>query len=185
MSKNRSEKDIQGDISRIMNSDNLLKMMDSSDILGVVLRAHFGLESALDYWCDKITNNNNFFDFGFIGFDKKLSIAHKLGLPNDVYAVFKEFNKIRNSSAHQINLELDLSTLDRIKDKIYLIDTGSLDNPDLSSGSVYIKGKTYKWDDDKMSISQRFITLYLVFSFKLIYVFGTELLKRNISFHIK
>ena len=90
----------------------------TSDELGSVLRAHFCLEEFLDVWCNTITGVKDFLDIGFLGFDKKLAIAKKLGLGDDQALAFKEFNKLDwavTKASIFFSLLLNSSLLSRVK----------------------------------------------------------------------
>ncbi|MDC4688661.1 hypothetical protein [Acinetobacter baumannii] len=177
------EATVGGDLSKAFDPKLILSLIHSDDLIGVILRIHFSLEELLNLWCDKITKVDNFLDIGFIGFDKKLLIAKKLGLPNELFLVFKQFNKIRNSFAHDHNQELDLQKLIDIKNNIDAIETFIAPVPKISEGS-YVDGinkKKYKWDDSDLSILKKFVYLYMVFSMKVIYRFKYEFSLKNLD----
>jgi len=174
---------VGGDLSKAFDPKLMLSLIHSDDLIGVILRIHFSLEELLNLWCDKITKVDNFLDIGFIGFDKKLLIAKKLGLPNELFLVFKQFNKIRNSFAHDHNQELDLQKLIDIKNNIDPIETFIAPVPKISEGS-YVDGinkKKNKWDDPDLSILKKFVYLYMVFSIKVIYRFKYEFSLKNLD----
>ncbi|MDC4409317.1 hypothetical protein NQ656_04500 [Acinetobacter baumannii] len=174
---------VGGDLSKAFDPKLMLSLIHSDDLIGVILRIHFSLEELLNLWCDKVTKVDNFLDIGFIGFDKKLLIAKKLGLPNELFLVFKQFNKIRNSFAHDHNQELDLQKLIDIKNNIDSIETFIAPVPKISEGS-YVDGinkKKNKWDDPDLSLLKKFVYLYMVFSMKVIYRFKYEFSLKNLD----
>ncbi|WP_336940075.1 hypothetical protein [Acinetobacter pittii] len=183
MSNNQEMKALGGDLSKAFDPKIILSLLHSDDLIGVVLRIHFSLEELLNVWCDKTTKVDNFLDIGFIGFDKKLLIAKKLGLPNELFVVFKQFNKIRNSFAHDSNQELDIQKLIDIKNNIDSIETFFVSVPKVSEGSYgdLDNKKLYKWDDADVSISKKLVYLYFTFSMKVVYRFKYEFSLKNLN----
>ena len=53
-----------------------------------------------------------------IGFDKKIKIAVKLGLPENLSIIFKLFNSIRNKYAHDTSAKITIEQLNDIRIKI-------------------------------------------------------------------
>ena len=113
------------DFGKAFEPDIAILLATTSDELGSVLRAHFCLEEFLDVWCNTITNVKDFLDIGFIGFDKKLLIAKKLGLPDELTVVLKKFNKLRNNYAHDSSSVLNIDILNDIKNAINIVDAHS------------------------------------------------------------
>lgn len=62
---------IGGDVLGAFDDEVITALANTQDLIGAVLRVHFCLEECLNIWCNKVTDNKDFFDFGFIGFDKK------------------------------------------------------------------------------------------------------------------
>lgn len=159
----------------------------TSDELGSVLRAHFCLEEFLDVWCNTITGVKDFLDVGFIGFDKKLSFAKKLGLADDQFLAFKEFNKLRNSYAHNSSFKLTRQKLDGLKnivDNIFAHHNGE-ELPSCERRFLELEGNGRKitWNADDTTDHERFILLYFHLSLKLYYRFCYEFLARGIPFN--
>lgn len=159
----------------------------TSDELGSVLRAHFCLEEFLDVWCNTITGIKDFLDVGFIGFDKKLAIAKKLGLGDDQALVFKKFNKLRNAYAHDSSFKLNRQDLDILKNHVDDI-VAHYDGKQLPSCEKrYLElegnGRKITWNADDATDHERFILLYFNLSMKLYYRFCHEFLARGIPFN--
>lgn len=110
-------------------------------------------------------------------------IAKKLGLPNELFVVFKQFNKIRNSFAHDSNQELGIQKLIDIKNNIDSIETFIAPVPTVSEGRYgdLDTKKLYKWDDADVSISKKLIFLYFTFSMKVVYRFKYEFSLKNLN----
>lgn len=179
------QKEIVGyDFGKAFDPNIAILLATTSDELGSVLRAHFCLEEFLDIWCNTITGVKDFLDIGFIGFDKKLSIAKKLGLPDDLAIVFKKFNKLRNSYAHDGSSVLNTDTLSDIKNAIDLIDAHCPKTiPNCQDMPLKIDGKDISWGGENTNNRERFVLLYLTFSMKLFHRFNHEFLSRRIEFN--
>ncbi|WP_335999525.1 hypothetical protein [Acinetobacter johnsonii] len=159
----------------------------TSDELGSVLRAHFCLEEFLDVWCNTITGVKDFLDIGFIGFDKKLAIAKKLGLGDDQALAFKEFNKLRNSYAHDSSFQLTREKLNSLKNNVDSIVAHHNGEVLPSCESRYLElegnGRKITWNAEDTTDHERFILLYLHLSMKLYYRFSYDFLERGIPFN--
>lgn len=148
-----------------------------------MLRIHFCLEEYLNIWCNKITNNLDFFDFGFIGFDKKIKIAKKLGLSEDLAAVFKLFNNIRNKYTHDTSEKITDDQLNDIRVKIdALLNFVSLQIPkcDNPTFEACIGDKILSWNGGVITTKDKMVFLYFVFSMKILGIYNSEFRKRNI-----
>lgn len=181
------QENVRYDFGKAYDPNIAILLATTSDELGSVLRAHFCLEEFLDVWCNTITGIKDFLDIGFIGFDKKLLLAKKLGLPDDVAISFKKFNKLRNSYAHNSNSHLTRAELDILKtdvDNLIAYCNGEL-IPSCDKRYLELDGNGIKigWNGLDTTDHQRFILLYMCLSGKLYYRFSTEFLKRKIPFN--
>ncbi|MBN6528556.1 hypothetical protein JZM32_11155 [Acinetobacter pittii] len=172
------------DFGKAFEPDIAILLATTSDELGSVLRAHFCLEEFLDVWCNTITNVKDFLDIGFIGFDKKLLIAKKLGLPDELSVVLKKFNKLRNNYTHDSSSVLNIDILNDIKNAINIVDAHSSQPiPNCEDMPLEIGGKKISWDGEDTNNRERFVLLYLTFSMKLFNRFNYEFLSRKIAFN--
>ena len=171
---------IGGDLAKIFDANLFIILMTSTDPIGVVLRIHFCIEAFLDLWCKKITNTEDFFDFGFIGFDKKLSIAKKLGFPEDVACAFKRINKIRNKFAHDIDAEIKITELNELRREIDTIETFDEHSFKISEMKIETKDSLIKWDND-LTVIKRLVFLYSTLSLKLFHMYRYEFYSKGVA----
>ncbi|MFE8048137.1 hypothetical protein [Brenneria goodwinii] len=88
----------------------MIKIANSEDDLGVVLRIHLLCEKFLEAWICGITGHDNLFieapqtgDFK-MEFSQKLKMCQLTGLPESAYKSIKKINDIRNSFAHRLSV---------------------------------------------------------------------------------
>ncbi|MBQ4768311.1 hypothetical protein F9U42_14305 [Pectobacterium versatile] len=88
----------------------MIKIANSEDDLGVVLRIHLLCEKFLEAWICGITGHDNLFseapqsgDFQ-MEFFQKLKMCQLTGLPESAYKSIKKINDIRNSFAHRLSV---------------------------------------------------------------------------------
>lgn len=178
---NMAKNVIGGDLAKIFDANLLIILVTSTDPIGVVLRIHFCIEAFLDLWCKKITNTEDFFDFGFIGFDKKLSIAKKLGFPEDVACAFKRINKIRNKFAHDIDAQIQLNELNELRREIDIIETFNVESFKISEMKIESKNILIKWNED-LSAIKKIVLLYSTLSLKLFLRYRYEFEIKGVEF---
>ena len=177
---------VGGDVLGAFDDEVITALANTQDLIGAVLRVHFCLEEFLNIWCNKVTNNKDFFDFGFIGFDKKIKIAVKLGLPENLSVIFKLFNSIRNKYAHDTSAQITMEQLNDIRVKIdNLPNFGSQPIPkcDDPSFESLVGDKVLSWNGINISTKDRIVFLYFVFSMKILGSYVVEFQKRNIPFN--
>ncbi|WP_353161968.1 hypothetical protein [Acinetobacter guillouiae] len=176
---------VGGDVRGAYDNEVMTALANTQDLIGAVLRIHFCLEEFLNIWCNKISGDADFFDIGFIGFDKKSKIAQKLGLPANVIEVFLQFNKLRNKYAHDTSANITIQKLDEIRVKIDNLPCyGEVEIPKINDPKfeTYAGSKIISWDGDNITIKDKLVLLYFVLSIKIIGIYVVELKKRNISF---
>lgn len=176
---------VGGDVSGAFDDEVITALSKTQDLIGAVLRIHFCLEAFINIWCNKITDNTDFFDFGFIGFDKKAKIAKKLGLPENVYEILVMFNGIRNKYAHDTSAKITIKKLDEIRIKIdNLPSFGSKEMPKINDPKyeTLIGDKMISWNGLDISIKDKLVFLYFNLSAKLISIYNNEFVKKNIPF---
>lgn len=177
---------IGGDVQGAFDDEVITALANTQDLIGAVLRVHFCLEEFLNIWCNKVTDNNDFFDFGFIGFDKKIKIAVKLGLSESLAGIFKLFNSIRNKYAHDTSAKITIEQLNDIRIKIDgLPNFGSQSIPkcDDPSFQTPVGNKVLSWNGVDISTKDRLVFLYFVFSMKILGIYVAEFNKRGITFN--
>ena len=177
---------VGGDIAAAYNMETISALTQTKDLIGAVLRIHFCLEEFLNVWSSKITKCENFFDFSNrVSFEMKLSISKKLGLPDELHAVFKIINKIRNKLAHNTNIEISDQDLDDIRHAINKVPSyGSEAMPKIIGSSVCgcVDGRDLSWEMDGVTVFDRLIIIYFIFSMKCLSVFNKEFSERGIAF---
>lgn len=174
---------VGGDLSKAFDQKTMKALVSTPDLIGAVLRVHFCLEELLNLWCEKITSVQDFFDIGFIGFEKKLLIAEKLGFPEQLSVIFRKFNKIRNMFAHDSNTELSIQMLDDIRHLIDRVETYS-DTPLPKTSELRMfgdQGVKYDWSSKNVDIKDRLVFIYFIFSLTLVHRYQYEFIQRNIS----
>lgn len=175
-----------GDLAAAFNTETINALINTKDLIGAVLRIHFCLEEFLNVWCSKITQCENFFDFNDrVSFEMKLAIAKKLGLSNELHAIFKVINKIRNKFAHKTNVEISDQELNDIRHAINRIPSyGSEPIPAIGSPECVgnIDGREISWDMENVTVFDRLTLIYFIFSMKCLSVFNKEFTDRNIEF---
>lgn len=177
---------IGGDVLGAFDDEVITALANTQDLIGAVLRVHFCLEEFLNIWCNKVTDNKDFFDFGFIGFDKKIKIAVKLGLPENLSIIFKLFNSIRNKYAHDTSAKITIEQLNDIRIKIdSLPNFGTQPIPKCNDPlfKTPVGDKILSWNGINISTKDRIVFLYFVFSMKILGAYVAELHKRGISFN--
>lgn len=180
MKNDNSGNYIGGDAAAVFNSENRKALMDTQDLIGVVLRVHFSLEELLNIWCNKITNCDDFFDFdNSVSFALKLKIANKLGLPSDLSNFFKLFNTLRNKFAHRANYTISNSELNNLR---YAVE--NIHVKDIKEVSkIYLGDKLItSWDIPNITNIQKLILIHYTFDTKALKIFDKEFKKRGISF---
>lgn len=179
----------EADFLEVFDLDIAVALMESNDEIGVVLRIHFILESFIELWCNKITKNENFFDFSpRPNFSLKLEIAKKLGLNAEVAQFIKTFNSIRNGIAHKKENAISKSNIDSLRhalDSMPLFDNDVIAEMGDSKWSVQIDQRRYDWKSSDMSNINRLIFLYFTFSIKAMDIFDKELAEKVISIEVR
>ena len=176
---------IGGDVIGAFDDEIITALTNTQDLIGAVLRIHFCLEEFLNIWCNKITNNSDFFDFGFIGFDKKIKIAKKLGLSEDLAVIFKLFNNIRNRYAHDTSAKITIDQLNDIRLRIDLLPnfgTTPIPKCDDPKFETLVGNKNLSWGGTDITTKDRMVFLYFVFSMKILGSYAREFQKKIISF---
>lgn len=167
----------RGDTTAVFDQETLHALLRTKDTIGAVLRMHFTLEKLLDLWCNKITDCEDFFDLGTnVGFGLKLKISKKLGLPDDLVAVFQLFNKLRNAFAHKPNHVISDDELNNISHAVKRIHT-----TDLKEFKAVYQGDELLVSQNTSNL-QDLILIQALFAMKAIEVFGKEFEKKEIPF---
>lgn len=174
--------------SEVFDLDIVLALTKSNDEIGVVLRIHFILESFIELWCNKITKNEDFFEFRpRPNFSLKLEIAKKLGLNAEVVRFIKTFNKIRNGIAHKKRNAISKNNIDSLRqalDSMPSLASDVIAEMGDSEWSVQIDQRRYDWKSSNMSNINRLIFLYFIFSIKAMDIFEKELAEKVISLEV-
>ena len=182
---------VAGDFANVLDHNDYLALVNSTDTAGVVLRAHLILEDFLNIWCSKTSGSEDLFKGPFIGFRSKLSIAQNLGLDSKFCEVLEKFNKIRNSYSHNRRYTLEQSRLDAL---ILLIDDLHISDNLLpcKDFSIYI-GKTdtatgrniernYKYED--ADLNKKIIIVFMVLVLNLLSWMQSEFERKGINYTI-
>lgn len=175
---------VGADFSDIFDLNIIIALINSNDEIGSVLRIHFMLENLIELWCNKITENENFFDFRpRPSFSLKLEIAKKLRLNSEMARFIKTFNTVRNDIAHQKESIISTKVIDSLR---HALDSMPSYGEELipkigdSDWSIQIDQRRYTWNSPDMSNIDRLMFLYFTFSMKAIDIFVKELTEREI-----
>lgn len=175
---------IGADFSDVFDLNIIIALINSNDEIGAVLRIHFMLESLIELWCNKITENEDFFGFKpRPNFSLKLEIAKKLGLNAEIARFIKTFNTVRNDMAHQKENIISTKVIDSLR---HALDSMPSYGEELipkigdSDWSIQIDQRRYTWNSPDMSNIDRLMFLYFTFSMKVIDIFKKELTERGI-----
>lgn len=170
--------------SEIFDLNITVALMESNDEIGVVLRIHFMLESFIELWCNKITKNEDFFDFSpRPNFSLKLEIAKKLGLDAEVARFVKTFNNIRNGIAHKKENAISKNNIDSLRhalESMPSFDSDVISEMGGSEWSIQIDRQRYDWKISDMSNIRKLIFLYLTFSIRAMDIFEKELERKSV-----
>lgn len=95
-------------ISNKVLAEPLIKIVDTEDIVGVVLRFHLLTELLIDSWICAKTSCAGLFgteddDRLLIECSNKIKMAENLGLPKEICSLVRKINKVRNDFAHRMN----------------------------------------------------------------------------------
>lgn len=176
---------IGGDCSKIYDLETMNALLNTNDKIGAVLRIHFCCEHIIDLWCNKITSNEDFFDFGRTNFGMKVSIAKKLGLSAEIAAFLKNINNLRNSFAHQTNFVISNQKLDDMRhlvDQIPSYGIQSIPKINDPSWEGLFDDRKICWSMNDITTIERLVLIYYTFSMKVLSVFNQEFAERGISF---
>ncbi len=172
-----------GDFSEPFDLETIKALLGTKDTIGAVLRIHFCFERFLELWCNKITNCDDFFDFGRVTFSMKVDISKKLGLPIELAVVFKKFNNIRNSFAHKKNFAISAQNLDDLRHLIDRIPSHSdkqFPKMDDSSWKGDFDGRIVFWNMPNISEIDKLLFIYFTFSMKTTGIFVKEFTEKGI-----
>ena len=182
---------VGGDFANVLDHNDYLALINSTDTAGVVLRAHLILEDFLNIWCSKISGSEDLFKGPFIGFRSKLSIAQNLGLDSKIFEVLDRFNKIRNSYSHNRKYTLEQSRLDAL---ILFVDELPLSENLLpcKEFSIHIGGidsttgkdteRSYKYED--ADLNKKIIIVFIVLVLNLLGWMQSEFERKGINYTI-
>lgn len=176
---------IGGDFSKIYDLETMNALLNTNDTIGAVLRIHFCCEHIIDLWCNKITSNKDFFDFGRTNFIMKVSIAKKLGLPAEISSFLKNINNLRNSFAHETNFVISNQKLDDMRHLVDQIPSyGSQSIPKINDPSWegLFDDRKISWSMNDITTIERLVLIYYTFSMKVLSVFNQQFSERGISF---
>jgi hypothetical protein len=184
---------VDGNVTRIFDSETHWKMLTSRDEDSVVLKAHLLLEEFLNIWCSQIPETDNF-SVGKSarskpsGFKDKLTAARNRGLDPVYINVLDEFNKIRNSYAHERKYTLEQSKFDALKNMVNALPSEVLVKP-CEQSCVFVPGQDqfghplhlqYEWASTDAIKRMLIIIEQLIFKFAL--WMQTEFNRREISY---
>lgn len=177
-----------GDLSKVFDLENLIGLTSTKDLIGVMLRIHFGLEAYLNLWCNKVAECEDFFDFNDnVSFLYKLRISEKLGLPSELVAVFLSFNRVRNNFAHKRKAIINDIILNDIRNEINKIPIrisptiGKVEEASITTDDY----KKFSWNTPDISSIQKLLLLYFSLNAKAITVFHDEFKEKGIEFSYK
>jgi len=175
---------IGADFAEVFDLNTMVALINSNDEIGAVLRIHFMLESLIELWCNKITKNEDFFNFKpRPNFSLKLEIAKKLELNAEIARFIKTFNNIRNGMAHKKENIISTNVIDSLR---YALDSMPSYGEELipkigdSNWSIQIDQRHFTWNSPNMSSIDRLMFLYFTFSMKAIDIFEKELTEKGI-----
>lgn len=182
---------VGGDFANVLDHNDYLALINSTDTAGVVLRAHLILEDFLNIWCSKTSGSEDLFKGPFIGFRSKLSVAQNLGLDSKIFEVLDRFNKIRNSYSHNRRYTLEQSRLDAL---ILLVDDLHISDKLLpcKDFSIYIEGtetasgrnieRNYKYEN--ADLNKKIIIVFMVLVLNLLSWMQSEFERKGINYTI-
>ena len=176
-----------GDFSEPFDLETIKALLETKDTIGAVLRIHFCFERFLDLWCNKITNCEDFFNFGKgnsrATFSMKIAISVKLGLPIELAAVLRKFNSIRNTFAHQTNIKISNQNFNDIRhliDQIPSHGERSFPKMDDPSWKGEFDGRIIFWSMPNISETDKLLLIYFTFSMKATNIFVKEFVEKKI-----
>lgn len=97
----------------------LVKMVETEDDVGCVLRSHLVLEQFLNVYVSDRVGVKNFFSEMRLRFSDKLNIAERLGLNYEIFAALKMLNRIRNNIAHESNFCVEINDVEKLKSAVW------------------------------------------------------------------
>ena len=176
-----------GDFSEPFDLETIKALLETKDTIGSVLRIHFCFERFLDLWCNKITNCEDFFNFGKgngrATFSMKIAISVKLGLPIELATVLRKFNSIRNTFAHQTNIKISNQNFNDIRHLIDQIPShGDRSFPKMNDPSWKgeFDGRMIFWSMPNISETDKLLLIYFTFSIKATSIFVKEFVEKKI-----
>lgn len=182
---------VGGNFANVLDHKDYLALVNSTDTVGVVLRAHLILEEFLNIWCSKVTGTDDLFKGSFTGFNTKLNISKNLGLSDAFRDVLDRFNKIRNKYSHNRQYKLEESRLDSLIDRIDKLPSVK-EIVSCKEFSIHIGGIEAETGDrheveylyEEADLNKKIIIVFIVLVLKLLNWMQSEFQKRNIEYTI-
>jgi hypothetical protein len=103
-----------------LSSDELHKALMGEDELGVVLRAHFYVEAAVEKLITVMVRHPR--QLPKLRYEQKAKLACAIGLDVSVFQPLKELGDLRNSFGHQIGAKITLGGARKLYDSFSLND---------------------------------------------------------------
>jgi hypothetical protein len=107
-----------------LSSEALHEALFGEDELGVVLRAHFYVEAALEAFIDELIPFPDYLPK--LRFEQKAKLACALALDGVVFSPLKELGDLRNSSGHQVGAKLTIGSVNKFFDSFSAQDRSSI-----------------------------------------------------------
>lgn len=181
---------VGGDFANVFDHEDYIAMINATDEVAVVLRAHLILEEFLNIWASRVTKTDDLFLSTFVPFKTKLCIASNLGLADEYRNFLDKFNDIRNSYSHRRKFTMQQSQLDGLCLKVDAMSATRAILP-CKKFQLYISGKTpdgtdkeitYTWETADMK--KRIMLVFVLFVLNFVTWMQEEFKKRGISYTI-
>lgn len=117
-------------IARVFLPESFIRVADSNDPIGTILHSHLMVEELLVGWSETQLNRPGVISGLRIGFDARLELAKRLGLPSELVDAIKKIDNIRNRIGHRLNYNLEQSEIDSFANAV---DAFQLSNVSTSS----------------------------------------------------
>ena len=96
------------------SSDELHKALMGEDELGIVLRAHFHVEAAVDRLTKAMLRHPR--HLPKLRYEQKAKLACAIGLDESIFPPLKELGDLRNSFGHQVGAKLTVGGVRKLFD---------------------------------------------------------------------
>ncbi|WP_260963319.1 hypothetical protein [Pseudomonas citri] len=97
--------------SSASSEESFISAILAEDELGIVIRSHIYIESALDSFIDEFIHDFSYIKKMQLDFSQRVNLAVAVGFPKEYASALMHLGEMRNKFAHRLDTKIDKSSM--------------------------------------------------------------------------